>query len=390
MNTWHWMVFALGCLAALGCRTDPRITALEQESRLQEDRIYELQNCLEDAQASLESYRQESEALRGGAARNDGGSEPTPEVIPNGVVVEPKTSSEPRTSPERKPARRPGTTKPPAPNELPKLEVEIPPPSKFRREIPETLKQRIPTGEAPPPESLELPPMNPGPLGPAKSGEEAPRFLPGTNGGAGSPPPSDTPVGADPASARVGSIALADLLTGAFDADGRPGDDGLSIFVQPRDADGRLVGAAAPISVVAIDPALSGEAARVARWDLSPEQIAAMYQKTGSAEGFHLELRWPDGVPVHDELRLYVRYTTADGRKLHAERAIEVAPGPARSFVAKSAPSDPTWRAKQFVEQPAPAVVPSPRLETPSPPPTRPDAPVAQSPSRPVWSPDRR
>jgi hypothetical protein len=383
MNTWHWIIFALGCLAALGCRTDPRIAALERESRLQEDRIYELQDCLEDAQASLDSYRQGDPSLRKGAPGADGEPEPMPEVIPNGDVVPSKAP------PERKPDRRPRTTKPPAPDELPKLEVETPPPSKFQREVPDALKQHLTPDGPPSPESLDLPKVDPGSLDPPKSEDKSPQFLPGANGGAISPPPSGTPAAADPASAQVGSIALGDLLTGAFDADGRPGDEGLSVFVQPRDAEGRLVGAAAPISVVAIDPALSGEAARVARWDLSAQEIAALYRKAGSAEGFHLELRWPDGLPVHDELRLYVRYTTADGRKLQAERPIEVAPSPARVFTAKAAPSEPTWRRKQFVEQPAPAVVPSPRLDTP-PPPTRPGAPVARNSQRPVWSPDRR
>jgi hypothetical protein len=398
MNTWRWLVFALGCLAALGCRADPRIAALHQELRLYEDRIYELQDELEDTRAQLGSCRQENEAFRMGSVSGEGARESKSTETPVGKSFGPKTPREPA------PAGRPETAKPPEPVAVPsRVDVTKPPESQLQQGVPKSLQRRM--GGESAPERIERPKGAFDQLAPPAPGDQAPPFVPGTDGGAplplpgGAPPANNAPldkgangapVDADPASARVGSIALGDLLTGAFDADGRPGDEGLSVFVQPRDAEGRLLGAPAPVSVVVIDPALSGEAARVARWDLSAQEIAAMYQKSGSAEGFHLELAWPDGVPAHDELRLHVRYTTADGRKLEAQRAIEVSPAPGGSLTARSSPSTPSWRAKQVVEQPAPPVVPSPRLETP-PPPTRPGgAPVARTPQRPAWSPERR
>ena len=31
---------------------------------------------------------------------------------------------------------------------------------------------------------------------------------------------------------------------------------------------------------------------------------------------------WPDGPPIHDELRLFIRFTTEDGRRLQADSTI--------------------------------------------------------------------
>ena len=46
--------------------------------------------------------------------------------------------------------------------------------------------------------------------------------------------------------------------------------------------------------------------------------------RTGSQQGIHLRLPWVS-TPAHDRLKVFVRYTTRDGRKLQAERLIGVA-----------------------------------------------------------------
>ena len=46
--------------------------------------------------------------------------------------------------------------------------------------------------------------------------------------------------------------------------------------------------------------------------------------RTGSQPGIHLRLPWTS-TPAHDRLKVFVRYTTRDGRKLQTERLISVA-----------------------------------------------------------------
>ena len=51
-------------LVALGCRTDPNQILLEQEARMLEDRVYQLQGCLADCQAAREAAIRENESLK--------------------------------------------------------------------------------------------------------------------------------------------------------------------------------------------------------------------------------------------------------------------------------------------------------------------------------------
>jgi hypothetical protein len=139
---------------------------------------------------------------------------------------------------------------------------------------------------------------------------------------------------------RVDRITLSRALTGGYDRDARSGDAGVAALVEPRDAQGRLVPAAGPISVVLLDRGLAGDAARVARWDFTAEQTASLYRKTPYGEGFFLEMPWSGNPPAHSHLHLFVRYATKDGRHMEAGREIDVAvPARGRNWLALNQPA---------------------------------------------------
>jgi hypothetical protein len=211
------------------------------------------------------------------------------------------------------------------------------------------------------------------------------------------------PVRAD--SAAVARITLNPTLTGGFDLGDPPGDDGLAVVVEPRDARGKLVPAAGPISVALVDPALAGSAARVAQWDLTAGQIAGLYRRIPEGEGFFLRLAWPSARPVHSRLHLFVRYTTRDRRQLEARRELDVAlpgllvaqpeavtPAVAQEVIdrpsapAQDDPPEPTWRARPPREEAAP----QPLSEAASQSAADAGQPSAARRARPVWSPDRK
>jgi hypothetical protein len=123
-------------------------------------------------------------------------------------------------------------------------------------------------------------------------------------------------------SAYVEQITLNPIMTGPYDAEGMPSDEGLAVLVETRNVRGQLVRAAAPISVVVLDPSLRGDAARLARWDFSAVQVAGMFRAMSGVEGVYLRMRWPAGPPKHGPLEVYVRLVAGDGRKLETHRSV--------------------------------------------------------------------
>jgi len=339
-------------MMAVGCRNDPNIALLERELRQQEDKIYEAEDLAEDCKLELESCRRENAALKKRLEEAKAGSGYLDGLAPPPGVT--------------------GPTLPSGEKKLGSPPVVLPAETEPSQEAPDTLEF------PPPPEQNE--PTPPDNLQDPASGEAAAHV--------------------ETDNSKVARITLNRSLTGGNNADGQRGDEGITLLVEPRDAAGRLVLAAAPISVVMLDGALSGEAARVARWDFTAEETRAMYRKTPLAEGFYLEMFWPATAPTHENLHLFVRYTTADGRKLEADRPIEVA-------LSRSQPA--AWTSTNSASLQGPAFQASPstpwhgvsttETQLPSPQPVRtaarPDEPSIatghpSTPQRPVWSPDRQ
>jgi hypothetical protein len=189
-------------------------------------------------------------------------------------------------------------------------------------------------------------------------------------------------------------------LSGGINAGDRSGDQGVLAVVEPRDAQGRTVDAPADMSLVVIDPALEGDAARVARWDFSADQIALMFRRTGAGQAIHVEAPWPGDPPAHNKLHLFVRYTTADGRKLEAHQPIEIAlagDNPARWTQPEA--SGRSGGAASEADPPALLNAPeaeslhrtqSPAARPSGPPPRGPSRSAASKPKRPTWSPERQ
>ncbi|MGQ9574707.1 MAG: hypothetical protein ACUVUC_05275 [Thermoguttaceae bacterium] len=343
MKAWQTAVLVLVGLAA-GCRTDPAITHLERENRYLEDVKYALEDELLRAEEELESCRQQNEALRRAQRR------------PDRAGRRPEAVREPQLAPPRLPARPEELQ-----DELPPVIIETPAEPSPPGEIP-----RPPQAPAKAPGSSSAGQTHVRPSGQEARVSEAPRFVPDR------PPPAATPSAPDPEalksgtpgrsaspgssrspqqgasrfnpglsqgvvpiggnaivprgdSAEVDRITLNRLLTSGWDMDDRPGDEGIIVVLEPRDAQGRPVAAAAPVSVVLLDRGLPGEAARVARWDLDAQQVAAQFRQMPSGEAIYLELPWPGPPPVHSHLHLFVRYTTRDGRKLEANRELDIA-----------------------------------------------------------------
>jgi hypothetical protein len=343
---------------------------------MQEDEIYRLRGVVEDYQTALRSCREDT-GVRG-RSKADEPTAGTPSGLPRVEGV---------PSPSEGVGSPPGGAHNGRQSEAP--------PSPYKD------SPRTPPGGARPDGPAENEPLQ-GPSDP-----KLPVRDPSDRSGAGKDTAVHPTGGTGPVlrtdSRHVSQLGLNRQLTSGYDTDGRPGDDGLVVVIQPRDARGRSVEAPADVSVVLLDPAYRGEAgterslARVARWDLTAAETAARFRKAARDGSMQLDLPWPADPPRHGQLYLFVRYTTSDGRNLQAEGPIEIAlPGQAgrRWVPAKPAASAPQAGRPADLGQPDPTesrqLRPTPAVRMPTPPPPSPPAgPAGPQLQPPVWSPDR-
>jgi hypothetical protein len=271
----RWLaVIALVLVVALGCspnrrRSDAYQELLDAEKRFLEDQLYKLDYEIDVLKEKHDSTLRENEALRRALAESrDGGD--SPNGAGGGSTIRPRLDGD-ITPPQidlGEPTA-PGINLPP-----------ITPPSE--------LEPDLPMGDAP------MPPAAPG---------------------------LDNPAGHDePADPLITQIHLHPLLTGGADFDGKPGDDGVSVVIEPRNGIDEFVPVAGPISLVVLDPEKQGEAARVARWDFTAHEARDLMTRSVFGRGIHLQLPWPGEAPENSRLRLFVRYTAPDGTHLEAER----------------------------------------------------------------------
>lgn len=125
---------------------------------------------------------------------------------------------------------------------------------------------------------------------------------------------------------KIDKLYLHPHATGGFDSDGKPGDDGLSVLIEPRNSLGQYVPIPAPISVALLDPALRGsQKAVVGRWRFSSKQVEQMIHDSPSGRGIYVKVPWKTGNrPGNSRLALFIQYTSMDGRKVETKKEIFV------------------------------------------------------------------
>ncbi len=417
MRPWRFLALGLALGLAAGCRAPNGTAELEKENFELESKLYELDGHLTDAKRQLEACKKEKERLREQAQTGQGsraadgasGAGGLPLLGPLGGAGLPAIPGLPERLEEPQiilPDVPPAANPPPVP--IPGAGAATPPPPS--QLVPRSLPPITPPAAEPPasetpvaaaPRNLPDRPattVGPAPVAPPVSAPEldVPPVAPAA------PQPEPKPL-AD--NRQVAGITLDETVTGGFEGDQQPGDDGVSLCVQPRGEDGQFLRAPGAVSVVVVDPAAEAAAARVARWDVSAADAATALQGGFAREGIWVELPWPAAPPQHGSLKLFVRYTTDDGRQLETQQDIRIRlpgegsvrwdPATSRSnpgqVVAAVAGSEDRW---QLNRNPTPReTLPASFAEAAGPEP-EPTAVNTQEPSvatreRPVWTPNR-
>lgn len=256
------------CSLVAGCRNDPylnsHIEVLNAEKRALEDQLYELEYDYERKVAELEDAKERLSKLGGGEG---GGSRP---------------NQSPRI-------------------QLPDADDD------FLDLSPPTVTPGVPNGAR-----IELPTPNTG----GRS----------TQRGIDTEPVRIGPALLEPDDPRITHIHIDPLHTGGSDFDQQPGDDGILVVLEPRNRNDAFVPLAGPLMVVVLDYVKrdAGAEARIAKWELTAQQVDRSLHNNSSQRGIYLRLPWGEERPESGKLMVAVRYTTADGRKLEATRDIFV------------------------------------------------------------------
>ena len=345
MKTWMFAVLGLVLWTAAGCHANQAARdAWAQEDRRREDEIYRLRYKVDELEDELAATKKLADArkdddwsVRGRKKAND---------------------SIPVDSPEE---------------ELP---------SSSQQKVPDALK----------PDNIHRPAKSTG------AGPNDPSMENGSSGPTGAITeaglaqiPQFRPSGD---SRRATMIVLDHTMTGGIGTPNGSGDAGVLAVIEPRDATGRVIDAPAAVDVTVMDPAVRNGDAHVGFWKFTAAETAAQFRRAGSTGAMYLGMAWPSEPPKHRNLQLFVRYITADGRRLEANQPIEIAlPGE------KTARWTPTERVirDERVEDRTPPPEPhrlsdwastrdseetSPRMAS--------RAAESTDSQRPVWSPERR
>lgn len=268
--TIRFAILAFGLLGlASGCRTtDPSVQLLESELRYLEDKVYSLQDVVHQKDSQIASVRRENESLRKRLGLPEGTqANSQPESLPSPLASASRISARPDNDSLTSPVIELGES-----SSLPELE-----------------------SVAPGPELLDGPLLQ--------------QFDP------------EAEVVVDRV---VTQMQLNPKLTGGYDADEKPGDDGVMVVIEPQNEAGQYVDSPGPVSVVLLDPAYSGKEAFVGRWDFDTTDSAKYLKRTLLGKGVHLKLPWTEGKPEHESLQLHVRYSNEQGEVLQQKKDIQV------------------------------------------------------------------
>lgn len=92
--------------------------------------------------------------------------------------------------------------------------------------------------------------------------------------------------------------------------------EGLHFEFQMLDVDNQIVLAAAPVSVMVMDPTVAGKPLSIGRWNFTAAEIAESINAGEAAISVPLDMAWERGCPQNLKLQIHLLYMTSDGRML--------------------------------------------------------------------------
>ncbi|UCG15176.1 MAG: hypothetical protein JSV19_07740 [Phycisphaerales bacterium] len=117
-------------------------------------------------------------------------------------------------------------------------------------------------------------------------------------------------------------------LTGGADYDGRPGDDGVTVYVRPVDVQGDPIKAAGEIRVQLLDVTQQGQPRELGLYVINdPGKLRAAWHSGIMTDHYTVKCGWQPGVPLPASREVTVRVTFLDwltGREFTAQEMVRV------------------------------------------------------------------
>jgi hypothetical protein len=114
-------------------------------------------------------------------------------------------------------------------------------------------------------------------------------------------------------------------VSGGFDEDGAPGDDGVVVYLRPIDEQGDVIKAAGRIHIQLYDLAAPPGENLIGDYDIPVEQARTLWYGKWLTYHYAVRCPWPSGPPRHPEVTIratFIDYLT--GRVMSAQRAVTV------------------------------------------------------------------
>lgn len=124
---------------------------------------------------------------------------------------------------------------------------------------------------------------------------------------------------------KTEAIRFNAMLTSGANRDGQPGDEGISVLLQPVDAQGDLVKLVGDIDLELLDLSREGDSQRVGHWHFTSEEVREHWHRGFVGAGYLFQLEWQTP-PVSAELTLHGKMTAPDGRRFDTTAQVKVEP----------------------------------------------------------------
>ena len=97
--------------------------------------------------------------------------------------------------------------------------------------------------------------------------------------------------------------------TAGYDSDGKPGDEGVRVYLAPIDREGSAIKAAGAVAISLYDLAQAPGRELVGTYNWPVEQIGKQWVSGFLASHFRFDCPWQSGPPAHDEITVRVVFT---------------------------------------------------------------------------------
>lgn len=134
-------------------------------------------------------------------------------------------------------------------------------------------------------------------------------------------------VEGDPADVLIMPERIAlNKLSGGHNEDGKVGDEGLLLYVEPYDRDNHVVKSAGTIHVRLLDPRNPAEQVVLGEYDFDAKTVRTLWYGRLWTHYYRVWCPWPDGkIPEHNEVTAFVVFTELiTGRSLTAAGTYKV------------------------------------------------------------------